>query len=79
MDTFPGKRLIRNAPVQTVIIDACNTGSGFLYNGDWGYVNWDTDYPHLSNSHINVKEILSAVFSVRLSISSEITRLKRSV
>ena len=64
MDIFPGKRILLNKPVQTVIIDACDEGSGFMFKGDWGYVNWQRDFPHLYPAHINTKETISAIFAV---------------
>lgn len=65
METFPGRRILCNRPVHTVFMDACDSGSGFMYNGDWGYVNWAIDLPELSNAHINTKETISAIFAVR--------------
>jgi hypothetical protein len=65
MNTFSGRRILCNRPVHTIFMDACDSGSGFMYNGDWGYVNWALDLPEMSNAHINIKETISAIFAVR--------------
>jgi hypothetical protein len=63
---FNGKCLaLTCAPVQHVYIDSSNTGSGFLFNSDWGYIGWQEDFPAGRNLHINDKEIMSAVFAAR--------------
>lgn len=64
MKNKPWKHILFKKPVNTIYIDACNSGSGFLFNGDWGYVNWQCDFPHLRRAHINVKETISAIFAV---------------
>ena len=51
--------------VQVVSIDACTVGSGYFWDGNWGYVNWPSDYPLSQDLHINVKETFSALFAAR--------------
>ncbi len=65
LNTFPGKRVFHNPNINVVQFDACKTGSGFTYQGDWGYVDWECDIPELSNLHINCKETISAVLAAR--------------
>jgi hypothetical protein len=66
LQTFNGKCLALNhAPFNHVFIDASNTGSGFVYNCDWGYCGWQEDFPAGQRLHINDKEIMSAVFAAR--------------
>ena len=65
LNYFPGKRILCDKPVNTVYIDASDEGSGFMFQNDWGYVNWKQDLPEIADIHINVKETLSAIFAVR--------------
>ena len=59
------KNILVNAPSVYVFTDACNSGGGFVCNGDWGYVNWELDFPLLSGYHINCKETIVAVLAAR--------------
>ena len=51
--------------VQVVRVDASGIGSGYFYDGDWGYSNWESDFPEGVKLHINYKEVLSVLFAVR--------------
>ena len=65
LNTFPGKQVFHKPSINVVQFDACNTGSGFTYQGDWGYIDWECDIPELTNLHINCKETISAVLAAR--------------
>lgn len=65
LKTSPGKAVFYNPEVHVVQFDASNGGSGFVYNNDWGYVDWRCDAPQLQGVHINCKETISAVFAAR--------------
>ena len=55
--TFNGKStILYECEVHVVYVDACEVGGACFYKGDWKYVCWRTDYPHLAKQHINVKE-----------------------
>ena len=61
---FNGKALmLSKAPICDVESDACNTGCGFTFNNDWGYIQWAMDCPELTTLHINYKETLAAIFA----------------
>jgi hypothetical protein len=55
---FNGKRMIEyQVPeVHYIFVDACEIGGGCYYRGDWQYVVWRHDVPHIKTAHINVKE-----------------------
>ena len=46
---------------EPVYVDDCNTGAGFVFANDWGYINWDCDWPDVSHLHINFKEVMAIV------------------
>ena len=52
-------------PVHFVQFDACNQGSGMIFNQDWCYVDWQIDMPQVNSLHINCKEAISAVMAAR--------------
>ena len=63
---FNGKDIIaRDRPIHVVGIDACQQGCGFVTRNDWGYCNWELDFPVAKHMHINFKEVLSFLFAVR--------------
>lgn len=65
MSTFNGKSmLLDKQPIQSVFTDSCTAAAGGIYDGDWFYVNWDLDWPLVSQFHINSKEILAAYLAV---------------
>jgi hypothetical protein len=37
--------------------DACQTGGGGMFQGDWWYVSWLNDLPEFAEQHINVLEL----------------------
>ena len=45
--------------------DACQTGAGFIFNEDWGYVNWLHDFPKAANLHINYMEVLATLLAIK--------------
>ena len=52
IDIFHGKSLILdNKPITSVETDACRTGAGLYYEGDWGYINFHQYDPQCSNTH----------------------------
>ena len=55
--------MLSKAPICDVESDACNTGCGFTFNNDWGYIQWAIDCPELTTLHINYKETLAAIFA----------------
>lgn len=61
----PGKRVFYKPQVKVVQFDSSTKGSGFIHQGDWGYVDWQSDLPESKNLHINCKETISAVFAAR--------------
>jgi hypothetical protein len=48
-----------------VYLDACNKCAGFVYKADWGYINFEIDFPEIKEFHINGKELLAAVYAAR--------------
>ena len=65
LNVFPGKYLLYKPNCHIVCLDASNSGGGFVYGNDWGYVNWQIDFPDVSNCHINTKETVTAVLAAR--------------
>jgi hypothetical protein len=56
---------IDDRPVAPIITDACGLGGGgLLNNGDFFYVNWQTDHPDIANLPINYKETVTAALAV---------------
>ena len=51
-------------PVTDLHTDACSSGIGAAYQGDWFYSNLLVDAPNLAGLHINFKEALCVVFSL---------------
>ena len=45
--------------------DSCLTGGGGEFNGDWYYVNFESDYPEYAKEHINTLELLTVVIAAR--------------
>ena len=52
-------------PVRSLCTDACNTGCGGYFAGDYFYVNWTTDLPEMTEQHINVKETMAIVLALK--------------
>jgi hypothetical protein len=63
--TFNGSVYYRDAHKVTIHTDACNTGAGMFSNGQWYYINWQKDIPKADGLHINYKEVLAAVVSIK--------------
>ena len=62
---FNGKSmLLDNQPIQSVFTDSCSLAAGGFFDGDWFYLNWDLDWPFVSELHINSKEILAVYLAV---------------
>jgi len=51
-------------PVKDLHTDACSSGVGASFQGDWFYSNLLVDYPDLSSMHINYKEALGVYFAI---------------
>jgi hypothetical protein len=51
-------------PITCVQTDACLQGGAGYYEGDFFYVNWDTDLQQFKNYHISIKETMAIVLSV---------------
>ena len=62
---YPGKSVFYKPPVHFVQFDACNQGSGMIFNQDWCYVDWQIDMPQVNSLHINCKEAISAEMAAR--------------
>ncbi|XP_078695708.1 LOW QUALITY PROTEIN: uncharacterized protein LOC144924455 [Branchiostoma floridae x Branchiostoma belcheri] len=43
--------------------DACISGGAGFYGGDWFYVHWEADEPHMCDSHINEKELYTILLT----------------
>ena len=56
--------LLDHQPIQSVSTDSCSLAAGGFFDGDWFYLNWDLDWPFLSELHINSKEILAVYLAV---------------
>lgn len=63
--SFNGSVYYREVRKVVIHTDACNEGAGMFVNGQWRYVNWKRDIPQAENLHINNKEVLAAVVSVK--------------
>lgn len=65
MDTFNGTvSFLDRRPIKNIWTDACNSGGGGFYQGDYFYVNWNADLPQIRNEHINVKETIAIVLAL---------------
>ena len=65
MSTFNGKSMLLDRQhIQSVFTDSCTIAAGGIYEGDWFYINWELDWPVVSNLHINLKEILASFLAV---------------
>ncbi|MEW8547701.1 MAG: reverse transcriptase domain-containing protein [Candidatus Thiodiazotropha sp.] len=65
MAHFNGKSLLLDKhPIQSVFTDSCNLAAGGFFEGDWFYLNWDLDWPLVSQLHINSKELLAVYLAV---------------
>jgi len=63
LHTFNGVVFMCSTVSQVVHTDACNSGAGMFFNGDWMYLNWHCDFQEAENLHINSKEILAVVIA----------------
>lgn len=55
--------LLHEKPIRSVLTDASSQGAGFFFEGDWGYLNWQHDWPQAASLHINCKETLAVVLA----------------
>lgn len=63
---FNGRAIVpQHRQTHVVTMDACVMGSGYFWDGRWGYVHYPTDFPQSQDLHINIKEVMSAVFAAR--------------
>ncbi len=49
----------------TLQVDSSNTGGGLYMEGDWAYVNWQRDMPHVAPLHINSKETIAVCLAAQ--------------
>ena len=63
MSLFNGVPMNKRFSVGQVHVDACNTAAGIAFNGDWAYVNWESDWPEVAKFHINHKEVLAIILA----------------
>ena len=52
-------------PVLNLHTDACSTGVGAEFEGDWFYSNLLVDFPDFSGKHINYKEALCVLLALK--------------
>ncbi len=65
LSVFNGtRRILDKRPVMSMTTDACLTGGGGVFSGDYFYVNWDLDMPSVSCWHINYKEVMAIMWAV---------------
>ena len=65
MHAFNGRSmLLDKQPITSVFTDSCKSAAGGVYDGNWFYLNWDIDWPQISNMHINVKEAMAVYLAV---------------
>lgn len=64
LDVFNGKcDLCDTRPITDLETDACSTGMGAYFQGDWFYSHLLVYHPAIAHMHINFKEALCIVFS----------------
>lgn len=64
METFNGKSLLLHKnSITPVYTDACISGAGGLWEGDWFHCCWEIDLSSASHCHINKKEIFAVVIA----------------
>ena len=54
-----------NRPITTIHTDACTSGVGAVFEGDWFYSNLYVDYPELAGLHINFKKALCIMLALQ--------------
>lgn len=57
--------IIEERAYTPVSIDACRTGAGGFYRGDWYHVDWD-HCPDVKDAHIDHLEVLALELAARL-------------
>ena len=63
---FNGKCLfLDRIPTTDVQADACASGAGAFFRGDWAYHSFVMDNPAVRDLHINYKEVLAVVLAVK--------------
>ena len=71
LDTFNGKcDFLDSRPITDLQTDACASGLGAFFKGDWFYSNLLVDAQPLAHLHINFKEALCVVFAAQRWASS---------
>ena len=58
-------RFLDPRPIRNIMTDACNSGGGAYFNGDYYYVHWKTDSHEAVPQHINVKETLAIILALK--------------
>ena len=54
----------KTPPTEEFSTDACPIGGGGIFQGDWFYVHWATNYPNLANVHINLQETFTVLIAL---------------
>lgn len=58
-------RFLETRPVRSLMTDACNSGGGGYFHGDYFYVNWALGLPEVADKHINAKETLAIILALQ--------------
>ena len=66
LSVFNGKCLfLEKLPSTDVQMDACPTGTGVFFQGDWLYHSFVLDTPEVRNLHINFKKVLAVILAAK--------------
>ena len=68
MDSFNGVTFFVDSEptqIEQFSTDACLNGGAAHFHTDWFYSNWEIDYPHLKDAHINKLELFTILLSLR--------------
>ena len=52
-------------PEHAMSTDASTAGGAAFLDGDWFYINWETDLPSMADKHINIKELYTVLLAIR--------------
>lgn len=64
LSVFNGKRYYTDCSDEHVHVDACLKAAGMFWAGDWHYTVFETDWPRVSDLHINYKEVCAVAAAV---------------
>ena len=68
MEHFSGKTFFVSTELTSVAefsTDASLVGGGGYYQQDWFHVNWELDFPHFQDCHINELELFTVLLAFR--------------